>query len=693
MIIDRGPEPEYLRSDLVKLAIGKMEEFYRSENRSQRRYDFPFNEEIDVVLKELLRPVFHEKCGYCERKIDWRTDGFVDRFRPHSGIRDKNDYFPDCYWWLTFKWDNLIYCCKECLQYKANYFPIAGLRAMKEGDDFGIEDCLLFDPCSDSWSDHFTTSGDLLYSMSGKGNQTINLLRLNRSELRQSRKQANADRRAKIPKEGRISLDTKKYLWRIYVGGPEIEFISYQRAMLSMDVYKWPDKHREFVDFIGEEKMKRGPAKEKSPIVASNELVTNDFFPIEWVRIQNFKGIEDLTISFREDEPQKKSWLFLLGENGVGKSSILQAMAVGIRADKKMLLPLLPKLIRKGQSTAEIIIKERNSDNFLHTILTKDDITQTGEFNSFLMGYGSLRLSRDEAGANPDEDKAKISYENLFRPIVPLNDITEWLKYIHKTNPVFFDTIAYSIKQLLPHDFSENELTVGEEIMFKKSEKQFSELSDGFKSTIILAVDIMMKLSSARADMDKMTGIVLIDELGNQLHPRWQMRIVQQLRSVFKNLNFIVSTHHPLCLRGAEEGEILLLRNIDNKIHPITGLPDPRALRVDQLLASEFFGLSSLIDPLLEAKFNRYYALLARERNLAAEEQEELFKLKDELRAQKQLGATLREELLYTVIDSLLASKVMYNEQAFNRDQLKAEVVARVGDIWKKINNRHHDQG
>ena len=83
--------------------------------------------------------------------------------------------------------------------------------------------------------------------------------------------------------------------------------------------------------------------------------------------------------------------------------------------------------------------------------------------------------------------------------------------------------------------------------MFKKSEELFSELSDGFKSTIILAVDIMMKLSDAQSDMDKMTGIILIDELGNQLHPRWQMSIVKQLRTVFPNINFIISTHHPLC--------------------------------------------------------------------------------------------------------------------------------------------------
>jgi hypothetical protein len=121
-------------------------------------------------------------------------------------------------------------------------------------------------------------------------------------------------------------------------------------------------------------------------------------------------------------------------------------------------------------------------------------------------------------------------------------------------------------------------------------------------------------------------------------------------------------------------------------------LPDPSSLRVDQILASEFFGLSSLIDPELEAKFNRYYALLANGSNLTTNEQSELTNLKDELRNQKQLGASLREELMYTVIDRLLASKVIYDKQSLNREQLKEEVVRRVGDIWNNINIRMNDK-
>jgi hypothetical protein len=199
-----------------------------------------------------------------------------------------------------------------------------------------------------------------------------------------------------------------------------------------------------------------------------------------------------------------------------------------------------------------------------------------------------------------------------------------------------------------------------------------------------------MKLSDAQSDMDKMSGIVVIDELGNQLHPRWQMRIVSQLRTVFPNINFIISTHHPLCLRGAASNEILLLKNVDNQIVSSTELPNPASLRVDQILASEFFGLNSLVDPEVEAKFNRYYELLAKA-DVTPDEKIELDHLKDFLRNKKHLGGSLREELMYTVIDKLLAEKVSFNKNSIERNSLKDETVRRVKEVWKNLNLDNND--
>lgn len=698
--IEKQKAPDFLNSSTVDLAIEKMEEFFASKNRSQKRYDWPFNAAIDKELKGHLHEVFHGKCGYCEIKIDYPELGTVDRYRPNNGVRDKNEFHQDLYWWLTFEWDNLIYCCKECNQYKGNYFPIKGRRALNEKDDYENEHRMLLNPYLDETDKHLNylhSNDGHIDALTDEGNQTIELLRLNRTNLLEGRKKARKEIidavESLINGEQIKNQIIKKHLAKIYnLEDPSIEFLSYKRWVLlnELETESFLGQILNLKDYQKEEDWFR----EKETFIKREglwkDITKSDYFPIEYIQIKNFKSIDDLRIDFKDDELNKKSWLFLLGENGVGKSSILQAIAVGLKLDRKLINEdRIRSLIKKRKQTSEIIIKERNSENIVHTKLVRKTgtVEQSGNFNSYLIGYGSLRLSVDETESNSQKDTSKISYENLFKPTKALNDVTKWLRSIHKNDEDFFDRIAISIKQLLPHDKSDTNLSVKNgEIVLGDSDTLFSELSDGYKSTITLAIDIMMKLSDAQSDMKVMSGIVLIDELGNQLHPRWQMRIVRQLREVFPNINFIISTHHPLCLRGAEREEILLLRNLDNQVVANTELPDPSSLRVDQILASEFFGLSSLVDPEIEAKFNRYYELLAKNNDINPSERTEIDKLKDFLRNKKQLGASLREELMYTVIDRLLAEKVAFNKNTFDRESLKKEAVQRVKEVWKNLN-------
>ncbi|MFH7016322.1 AAA family ATPase [Flavobacterium sp. FlaQc-47] len=701
--IDKGNIPDFLNSDTVSLAIEKLQEFYGMKNRGQKRYDFSFNSAVDHSVEGILYNIFNGKCGYCENSISGFSQGVVDRFRPYNGVRDKETYMPDLYWWLVYDWTNLVYSCKECCNYKANYFPISGIRAKARSFNLKEEKKLLINPCEDSPDEHFLYSEDgMIFPITEEGNQTIELLRLNRTNLCKLRLEARKEVLNliyEINEHGASIIRNEiVYLKEIYNGNAAIDFLAYKKWCLLEQIEKFPIliRYLDLEDFPFQEgitELEDYKAKKDITIRNSTPKIQSDYFPIEYVEILNFKGISNLRIDFKADSIDKKSWLFLLGENGVGKSSILQAIALGLKADKPI-LPNIQDLIKKGKTKAIITIKERDNDNIITTVLDRKakSITQSGEFNSFLIGYGSLRLSIEENTLETERDLSKISYENIFKPVLPLNNVTQWLKEIHRNRPNLFDRVAYSIKQLLPHDFVNNELTINRgKIMFKNSEKNFSELSDGFKSTIILAVDIMMKLSTANADMDKMSGVVLIDELGNQLHPRWQMRIVKQLRIVFPNINFIISTHHPLCLRGSEHSEIVLLKNLEDNINITTNLPDIASLRVDQILSSEFFGLSSLIDPELEAKFNRYYFLLSKEKNINSEEASELRELKDTLRDKNQLGSSLRDELMYTVIDKLLAQEVLFDKTPINRQELKEKAVTRVKEIWDRLNKINND--
>jgi len=97
-----------------------------------------------------------------------------------------------------------------------------------------------------------------------------------------------------------------------------------------------------------------------------------------------------------------------------------------------------------------------------------------------------------------------------------------------------------------------------------------SQLSDGYKTMIGLAIDLSRRMAAGNPDMDnplESPAIVLIDEIDLHLHPAWQQRVVSDLLRCFPNTQFILTTHSPIVVEGVNN---LLKR------HAIASLlPDP----------------------------------------------------------------------------------------------------------------------
>ena len=138
-------------------------------------------------------------------------------------------------------------------------------------------------------------------------------------------------------------------------------------------------------------------------------------------------------------------------------------------------------------------------------------------------------------------------------------------------------------------------------------------MSDGYQTMLAVAGEIAETASEHWDELSAAEAVILLDEIGAHLHPRWKMRVVETLRSAFPRMQFIATTHDPLCLRGLAGDEILVLRRgDDDELVPLDGLRGTETLRVDQLLTSPLFGLGSTLDPETEREFNEYYALLAK---------------------------------------------------------------------------------
>ena len=101
----------------------------------------------------------------------------------------------------------------------------------------------------------------------------------------------------------------------------------------------------------------------------------------------------------------------------------------------------------------------------------------------------------------------------------------------------------------------------------------FGMLSDGQRNMLALVGDLAIKAAQLNPHLganalSQTPGVVLIDELDLHLHPRWQQHIVEDLRRLFPEVQFIATTHSPFIIQTLRAGELI---SLDTQPVPETG--------------------------------------------------------------------------------------------------------------------------
>ncbi|MCZ4693785.1 DUF2813 domain-containing protein [Ancylomarina euxinus] len=95
-----------------------------------------------------------------------------------------------------------------------------------------------------------------------------------------------------------------------------------------------------------------------------------------------------------------------------------------------------------------------------------------------------------------------------------------------------------------------------------------SYLSSGYKAIAALVMDIAYRAITLNPHWGedavvKTSGIVLIDEMDLYLHPKWQRTIVGDLKKAFPKIQFIVTTHSPFIVQSLKADELI---NLDGNV-------------------------------------------------------------------------------------------------------------------------------
>lgn len=706
--IERTTEPRLLHVSEVEAMRTSVRGFYerKEQSRRQERPDFPFfPSSIFGELLDTLLGMSHGKCAYCETPIKHPGDASLDRFRPKAGAVGLNrEFSSEHYWWLAYEWNNLYPACATCNKVKGPKFPVQGSRAPIEATAarLAAEDRLLVDPCADDPAEHldFQDSGEVK-PRSPRGDVTIETFDLNRRDLVRQRQEVAAAFRGPL-----ASLKASSLLTDAALGWIRDLFAAREQGASGQPdldrIGEWLRPERPFVAaaraafqrWLAEQQAAAGGGRRsgKAPKVESVEgampiqisvagqgQVTTPYGQkarekqisakarrlstqtITRIALRNYRGIRDLDLHINFGPGAGAPWLILLGENGTGKSSILQAVALTLIDDKaERALRVTPKeVLRQGEQKGwvKVWIGDVDTPRVLEFGRGQRRFRRHGPpFYPVLLGYGATRLLPRHGRTTPG---GRTRLENMFDPFRPLLDADHWLGGLDARS---FDYAARALKDVLSLPASSKLRRVKREGRAGVTLKLFGadlspeQLSDGYQSVLGLTCDLMSGLRLAGPDaLEAAEGLVALDELGAHLHPRWRMRIVTSLRKAFPRVQFLVSTHDPLCLRGLENNEAAVLRRTGRgRIYQVPELPPLKGLRVDQLLTSEYFGLDSTMDPTVEVKFRRLYYLLTL-RRAKPKQEAEIAKLRAELAPHDIRGSTRREQRLLEILDRELA--------------------------------------
>ena len=691
-------------------------------------------------------------------------------FRPELRAMNANGTVsPAHYWWLGWDWNNLFLICRSCLTAKENKFPIAALNRASFHEEMGLhnlregldkEEALLLDPCqhTDFQTRHILFRDGRALGTDEMGQQTIDVFKLNRPRLVAIRKRVSKARAEEIEAMAQGQEPTRKLLspshpfvasildeWWLN-SSQDSNALAHCRAIYDGDLPAYfeseaaPSNSYTFDQVTTIEKEQEEVEKSKNTYNLEKRENLAAYFTkslwIEKVVLTNFKAFEHLPVDFPDTSSQlntrqlktdtSRPWLALLGENGVGKSSISQAIAMTLMGKSKLesMELNLNDFIRFGQAKAKVEVYLLNREEPIVLEITRGE--KKGSFflseetpQVLMMAYGATRLPSEEEILGQDEHSF-IRTSNLFNPNAKLGNGFEWLGDEEQVPEEIFIPLKEGLSNLLQleddqeikRDPLTKQLILEEDVAGQVDKKKtpFKYLSSGYQTVLVITLDSMRgaaellknlspnEASDATYSLLDVAGIVMIDEIGVHLHPRWKMRIVKTLKRTFPKMSFIITTHEPLCLRGLKKGEVAILQRDKDQKNKITiqteGLPSVQQLSIQELLTSTFFGLNSIMDPEVEKKYDEYYKLLAiAELGDQAEKDErdkKLRQLKDELEgANLKLGNTITEEVEYKLIEDKVAlakSKKDIFEQIEDTDRKK------ILDTWDRVLSSSPDQ-
>lgn len=146
-----------------------------------------------------------------------------------------------------------------------------------------------------------------------------------------------------------------------------------------------------------------------------------------------------------------------------------------------------------------------------------------------------------------------------------------WKKLKDKPESVLLDAVLEAMDTCVPNwkptEWDEDSDDLGGQFTNDKGEEHFLPLfylSDGLRTMAAMVAEIAYRCVILNAHLGRdavklSKGVVLIDELDMHIHPKWQQHVVNDLKQAFPNIQFIATTHSPFIVQSLKAEELINL--------------------------------------------------------------------------------------------------------------------------------------
>ena len=333
---------------------------------------------------------------------------------------------------------------------------------------------------------------------------------------------------------------------------------------------------------------------------------------VDSLELMNFRGIEEMSLNLTNQTTA------MVGVNGVGKSTVLDALAIAlsqltwrINGHPQKARPIALDDIRLGADFARITIAVTlRGEQVVWSIVVN---RRKGVYSDPMRKSDLERLNAavallDSEWSHVEEDRQEpydlplAVYYDVNRAVldIPFRVREQLQNSPHEAYADALDHGGADFKRFFiwfrNSEDHENEQRVDDaafrnigleavrnaieifteftelrirrkplRMTVKKNRKEFNvgQLSDGERNVLALVGDLARRLSILNPSLRNPNlgkGVVLIDEIDLHLHPGWQRSVVTKLEKTFPHCQFVLTTHSPQLIGELPAKSVMLMR-------------------------------------------------------------------------------------------------------------------------------------